>query len=78
MKLTYLTIFLGIFLFFWPINRLGAENTLHSDEKQIEKIEISAEDLQVIQMMDLLIMMDFLETMELLDEEIMAVTEDNK
>jgi len=79
MKRTFLAIFIAISPFLWPINQLHAEESAGTnDEEHIKKVEISAEDRQVIQMMELLTMMDFLKDMELLEGRMKDNTEDRK
>jgi hypothetical protein len=78
MKRTLSAIFLSICLLFWSTTGAHAENVRTNEEKRIEKVKISDEDRQVIRMMELLTMMDFLKDMELMEGQKMAGTEDEK
>jgi hypothetical protein len=78
MKQTLLAVFLSTSLLLGPITGAHAENIRTNEEKRIEKVKISEEDRQVIQLMELLTMMNFLKDMELMEGQKMAGTEEEE
>ena len=71
-------LFLAGLSIFLPTSGLHSEENRSKEERPEKEVEISDEDRQVIQMMDLLELMELLDDMELLEGEAQTVSEDKK